>query len=342
MSRARFQPTRLSLCLLIGAALIGSAFLGWRKNQPDDDMQLVVYSGRGEDLIAPLLTRFEQDTGIRVQVRYGQTAEMAATILEEGRNSPADVIFAQDAGALGALARAGRLRVLPGDLLDRVEPRFRSPRGDWIGLSGRARVVVYNPERVRVEDLPADIHGFCDPVWRGRIGWAPANGSYQAFVTALRVTEGEEETRAWLACMQANRPRVYAKNTPILTAVAAGEIDVGLANHYYLHQMIRQQGADFSVRNHYLRSGTLVNVAGVGIIDRSRRRAVAERFIRYLLDTDAQAYFTEETFEYPLARGAEPAPDLTPLRDIETPDLDLGQLEDLNGTLRLLQELGIL
>ncbi len=342
MSRARFQLTRGSPCLLIIGVLIGSVWLGCGKGRVDDTSPLVVYSGRGEDLIAPLLTRFEQDTGIRVQVRYGQTAEMAATILEEGRNSPADVIFAQDAGALGALARAGRLRPLPVNLLDRVEPRFRSPRGDWVGISGRARVVVYNPDRVRVEDLPRDIHGFCDPAWRGRVGWAPANGSYQAFVTALRVTEGEQRTHAWLACMQANRPRVYAKNTPILTAVAAGEIDVGLANHYYLHQMIKQQGADFPVRNHYLQSGTLINVAGVGLIDSSRQRDAAERFIDYLLDADAQAYFTHEIFEYPLARGAKPAPDLTPLRDIETPDLDLGQLEDLDGTLRLLQELGIL
>jgi iron(III) transport system substrate-binding protein len=104
---------------------------------------------------------------------------MAATILEEGANSPADVYYGQDAGALGALAKAGRFTPLPEDVLNQVEPRFRSPEGFWIGTSGRARTVVYNTNELAEANLPDDMFGFCAPEWQGRIGWAPTNGSFR-------------------------------------------------------------------------------------------------------------------------------------------------------------------
>ncbi len=310
-------------------------------HRPGEAETLIVYSGRSEPLIQPLIDVYREQTGVDVRVRYGQTAEMAATILEEGRHSPADILFAQDAGALGALARENRLIPLPADLLDRVDPRFRSPDGVWVGVSGRARVVVYNPRRLSPQELPASVDGLLDPAWRGRIGWAPPNGSFQAFVTAMRMTRGESAAQTWLLGMRDNRTRNYARNTPILFAVASGEIDVGLSNHYYAHQLIRERGDEFPVRNHYL-DETLVNIAGVAIVNTSPNRDQAEAFIRFLLEPEAQAYFTHETFEYPLAREIEPNPALPPLRDLQTPDLDLSNLDDLDGTLRLLMELNLL
>ncbi|MCB0155287.1 MAG: extracellular solute-binding protein, partial [Anaerolineae bacterium] len=191
---------------------------------------LTIYSGRSESLVGPLLDQFEQETGLNVEVRYGDTAQMAATILEEGANSPADVYYGQDAGALGALAKTGRLQVLADDILSQVEPRFRSPEGQWIGTSARARTVIYNSTNLAETDLPDDIFGFCDAAWQGRLGWAPTNGSFQAFVTALRVSEGEERAREWLACIQANEPLVFSNNTSIVQAVGDGEIDAGFVN----------------------------------------------------------------------------------------------------------------
>ena len=329
----------LLLLLLVGIVLTGRFLL---MERVDTRNAITIYSGRSEDLIQPLIDRFTEETGIRVYIRYGQTAEMAATILEEGRNSPADIFFAQDAGALGALSRAGRLAPLPEDLLEEVEPRFRSPKHHWIGVSGRARVAAYNPHRISPEQLPEDLSGFCAPEWQGRVGWAPANGSFQAFVTALRVTQGEEATRTWLACMQANGTRAYAKNTPIIAAVEAGEIDVGLVNHYYIHAMQQGRQTAMHVRNHYFASDVLVNVAGASIIDTSGNKDLAEQFVRYLLAADAQRYFTDHTYEYPLAAHAETNPALPPLRTLQTPDMDLSELDDLEGTLRLLQDLGIL
>ncbi|MFQ5795797.1 MAG: iron ABC transporter substrate-binding protein [Candidatus Bipolaricaulia bacterium] len=306
---------------------------------------LIVYSGRNENLVGPIIERFSEVTGIEVKVRYGETAELAATILEEGQNSPADVYFAQDAGALGALAVEGRLHRLPEALLDRVEPRFRSPDGLWVGITGRARVVAYNTDQVSQAELPVSIWEFTDPKWRGRIGWAPLNGSFQAFITTLRVTQGEARAEAWLRAIRGNRPKVYRNNTAIVDALGRGEIAVGFVNHYYLYRFIAERSESFPVANYYLKGGdpgALINVAGVAIVDTSDRIEITERFIAFLLSEEAQRYFAEQTYEYPLAAGMEVDPRLVPLDEIQTPEIDLSDLEDLRGTLRLLQKVGVL
>jgi iron(III) transport system substrate-binding protein len=307
--------------------------------------EITVYSGRAKTLIEPLLEKFEAATGVKVKARYGDSAELAATILEEGVNSPADVFWAQDAGALGALAAEGKLAKLEPGLLDRVEGRFRSPEGLWVGTSGRARTVVYNTKRLNAEDLPASILEFTDAKWKGRLGWAPTNGSFQAFITAMRRQLGDEQTREWVRGILANEPRVYPKNSAIVAAVGAGEVDAGFVNHYYLFQFLRDQGEGFPARNFYQSKGdpgALVNVAGAAILKTSKRSEEAERFIGYLLSEEAQNYFARETYEYPLIEGVAIDPLLRPLSEIETPALDLSRLDDLAGTLELLQEAGAL
>lgn len=311
----------------------------------DAPRTLTIYSGRSQDLIAPLVERFRAQGDLQVEVRYGGTAELAATILEEGVNSPADIFFAQDAGALGALARRNRLQALPDALLSKVDGRYRSPLGLWLGTSGRARVVVYNTELVPEDTLPASLREFTDPRWKGRLGWAPSNGSFQAFVTALRLTWGEDETRRWLEGILANEPRVYPSNTPIVEAVGRGEIHVGLTNHYYLFRFLAEHGESFPARIHYPTAGAVENLvilSGVAILDTCRNLPAAQRFIEFLLSEEAQAYFASETFEYPLRPGIPVHPLLTPLDQIDAPDLDLSALEDLEGTLELLREVGAL
>lgn len=306
---------------------------------------MVVYSGRNEELVGPIIERFEEESGIDVVVRYGDTAELAATILEEGENSLADIFFSQDAGALGALANEGLLGPLAEDDLSRVEERFRDPDGRWVGVSGRARVVAYNTESLSEEELPSSILDFTDPEWSGRIGWAPTNGSFQAFVTALRLVEGEEVAREWLEGIQANDPRVYENNLAIVQGVASGEIDVGFVNHYYLFQLQQEEGGDVPAANYYFQNGdpgSLVNVAGIGTLNTSDNPAEAEAFLEFMLSEEAQSYFADETFEYPLIEGVPINEELVPLSEIQTPNIDLSNLDDLEGTLELLRETGIL
>jgi iron(III) transport system substrate-binding protein len=311
-----------------------------------DAARLVVYSGRSENLVDPIIARFGEESGIQVEVRYGGTSELAATILEEGDNSPADVFFAQDAGALGALAKAGRLAPLGEDILALVPAGLESRDGDWVGISGRARVLVYNTSELTPEQLPDDVWGLTAEAWRGRVGWAPTNGSFQAFVTALRVLEGEERAQEWLEAMLANDVQPYPNNSAIVEATAAGEISVGLVNHYYLYRFLAEQGETFPARNYYFRTphaGSMINVAGVGVLTTAKNPAAAAEFVKFLLSQEAQQFFANETFEYPLVAGDITVSDiLVPLNEIATPDLDLSDLDDLQGTLELLQSVGAL
>ncbi len=281
---------------------------------------LVVYSGRSESLVGPLIDQFREATGVDVSVKYGSTAEIAATLLEEGANSPADLFFAQDPGGLGAVE--GMLSELPADILATVPKWAGSPDGKWVGISGRARVVVYNTENVSESDLPRTIEGFTDPSWKGRIGWPPTNGSFQAMVTAMRVQWGEDRTRQWIEGIQANEPVAYSKNTPTVAAAGAGEVDVGFVNHYYLYRFLSEEGDGFSARNYYLPGGgpgSIVLVAGAGILETADSRDNAERFLRFMLSQVAQQYFASQTFEYPLVDGVTTHMFLTPLDAVNNP-----------------------
>ena len=333
--------------LVVG--LFGVAWCGQEASGPEESASgggsIVVYSGRNEELVGPMLERFEEESGIDVETRYGDTAELAATLLEEGENSPADLLFAQDAGALGAVADEGLLTPLPAEILERVEERFRDPDGRWVGISGRARVVAYNTEALSEQDLPGSILEFTDPEWRGRIGWAPTNGSFQAFVTALRLIEGEAVAREWLEGIQANDAREYENNLTILEGVTSGEIEVGFVNHYYLFQLREERGGDVPARNYYPQDGdpgALVNAAGIGVLNNSRRTEEAQAFLDFMLSEEAQQYFADETFEYPLVAGIEVNEELVPLSQVETPNIDLSNLDDLEGTLDLLRGTGVL
>ncbi|HYH97474.1 iron ABC transporter substrate-binding protein [Hyalangium sp.] len=306
---------------------------------------LTIYSGRNERLVGPLYKAFTEKTGIQVKVRYGETPQLAATLQEEGARTPADVFIAQDAGALGALARAGHLQPLQKELLEKVDARFRSPDGLWVGLSGRARVVAYNTNKVKPEQLPKSILGFNDPSWKGRIGWAPTNASFQAFVTAMRLLKGDAAAKQWLEGIKALAPRTYKNNAAIIEALARGEIDVGFVNHYYLYAAKKDKGEALPVANHFVAAGdpgALVNVAGAGVLKSSKKADAARKLVAFLLDTEAQRHFAKETYEYPLLPGVEAAPALPSLSQVGSPDLDLSKLEDLRGTLKLLQETGTL
>jgi iron(III) transport system substrate-binding protein len=306
---------------------------------------LVIYSGRGESLVGPLVEMFEAESGIDVEVRYGGTAEMAATLLEEGEASPADLLYAQDPGGLGAVAEAGLLAALPADVLNAVPAGFADPEGHWVGVSGRARVVVYNTDTLSPADLPDDLHGFTDAQWKGLIGIAPTNGSWQIMITALRQVWGEAATEAWLEGIMANEPVLYENNSGIVAAVGAGEVQVGFVNHYYLYRFLAEEGESFPARNYFLPGGgpgSLVMVSGVGQLATAANAVNAQTFIEFLLSETAQTYFRDETFEYPVTAGVAAYAGLTPLSELNSPDIDLADLADLQGTVALLQSVGML
>jgi iron(III) transport system substrate-binding protein len=306
---------------------------------------LTVYSGREEELVAPLFERFEEETGIDVEVRYADSAELAATIAEEGGNSPADVFFAQDPGSLGAVEE--QLAELPAEVLERVDERFRDDDGRWVGTSGRARVLAYNTDELEEGDVPDSVFDLVDEEWRGKVGLPPTNASFQAFVTAMRLDAGEERTREWLEALKANDVKFYEKNTPVVEAVAAGEIKLGLVNHYYLY-LVKEEQPDAPIANKYLPGddpGALVSVAGAGVLAGSDDEEAAIRFVEFLLADPQQRFYTEEAeeAEIPLVAGIEPREDVPSLDELagSGPDVDLSRFgEELERTLELLNETG--
>jgi iron(III) transport system substrate-binding protein len=306
---------------------------------------LTIYSGREERLVKPLFDRFTRDTGIQLQVRYGSSAQLAATLLEEGSRSPADVYFSQESGLLGLVAREGTLKVLPAATLAKVPVRFRAPGKRWVGTSGRARVIAYNTNELTRAQLPKTIWELTKPTWRGKIGIAPTNASFQAFVAVMRIVHGEDRTRDWLHGVKANQPTFYTGNTQVVQAVARGEVQVGLVNHYYLHNL-RVQTPTMPVENHFLGKGdpgALVNAAGVGILASSGKQAAAQRFVDFLLSPWAQRFIARGPggAEYPLVRGVTPRPGLPKLGEIKGPAINLGRLgRDLPPAVRLLNETG--
>lgn len=322
---------------------------GSRSEELAGSGKLIIYSGRAESLVQPIIDQFEAESNIDVAVRFGSTSELAGVLLEEGQKSPADIFFAQDPGGLGAVQAAGLLMPLPTEILAEVPPRFAAEERDWIGISGRARTVVYNSEVIQnpESELPDDMFGFADPQWDGRIGWAPSNGSFQAMVTAMRTAWGEDKTRQWLQGIQVNNPVVYPKNTPIVAGTAAGEVDVGFVNHYYLHRFLAEEGQDFPARNHFLPGGgpgSLIMVSGAGILEGADNKDNAEKFLSFLLSVPGQHYFKEQTFEYPVVEGIPVSSMLPSIAELNSTaiDITLADLVDLQGTQDLLLDLGII
>jgi iron(III) transport system substrate-binding protein len=336
------MKTHSGLTILPALALL---FAGCQSEKPpaaetETPKSITIYSGRNEKLIGPLLDRFSESHGIEVEVRYASTSELTATLMEEGEHTPADLFIAQDAAALGALSRAGALKQLPETTLALVPARFRGPDGDWVGISGRARVVVYNTELIQPDELPQSLMEVTDSRFAEKFGVAPGNASFQAHMAAYRAINGDEALEPLLVGMAANKPKIYPKNTPIVEAVIAGEIEWGLVNHYYLLRALAER-PDAPAKN-YLMPGEdgsdFVNVAGVA---RLGDNSAALELIDYLLSTDAQRYFSEETHEYPLIES------LAPDSDLGAGDLDALRVnyadvsESLEPTLVMIQSSGL-
>ncbi|MEE9452073.1 MAG: extracellular solute-binding protein, partial [Gammaproteobacteria bacterium] len=328
--------------IVLAFVLIASILFYQYSSRSDDASTLVVYSGRSEALIGPLLKQFERDSGISLDVRYNSTAPLATQILQEGDNTPADVVFFQESGYLDLLAEETLLLPLDPSLLEQVDVRYRDDEGYWIGTSARLRVLAYNTDLLTPEQLPETLQDLADEQWRDKIGWALSNASTQAHLSALRELWGEEALTEWLLAIKANQPKRYASNAQILNAVANQEIAIGWLNHYYLYRL-KQQRPDLAVANYDFpaqgQAGNLMISAGAGILASTEKADLAQQFIAYLIAAPGQTYFTEEDFEYPTQSGFPVNTALPSLDDISLTEVPQSVLVDVVPTIQLLESL---
>ena len=306
---------------------------------PELSGELNLYSGRNEFLVGRLVDYIEGlYDDFEITPRYRDSVDLVNTIVNEGENTSADVFFSVNAGALGALADEGRARTLSDDVLELVDPSFRTD--SWVGTSGRARTVPYNTEALSESDLPTDIMAYEE--FESDLGWAPGYGSCQAFVTAMRILEGEDRTRQWLQGVVDSGIEQYNDEFRVCQAIADGEIDAGFTNHYYI-QRVLDGNPDAPIATQFTEgdAGVVFNVAGAAVVDATDQPDLAEDFLRHLLSAEAQEFFAVETFEYPMIDEVDPVGNLPPASDLEVPDLDLSQLSDLEPTIDLMRDVGI-
>lgn len=347
------RTCRALIAALTGVLLLAGCSGGGTSTAPggsspsaDAEGALVIYSGRSEALVGPLLQRLKAETGREVEIQYAGTAELAAKLLEEGANSPADVYFSQDAGALGALKGTDALATLNDATVAGIDPAYIDKDSKWVATSARVRVAVVNPE---VAPTAADLQTVDDlvkPELKGKIGYAPTNASFQSFVTALRVGKGEDGAKKWLEDFKALEPKAYASNNAVLEGVERGEVGVGLINHYYWHKYATEKGAENTTSNlvYFPASDPagLINVAGAGVLESSKRPQAAQQVVAFLLSPEAQQYFADETAEYPVRAEVKPKYDLAPLNLTEASNIDLNDLDSLDESQRLLRDVGMI
>lgn len=307
---------------------------------------LTIYAGRSKELVDGIIERFKKESGLNVQVKYGKTSDLALVLQEEGPNSPADLFWAQDAGALGAVSQAGLFEDLAPAVLGQVDTAFKNDHAHWVALTGRARTLAYSTIRLTPASLPTSILQLTDPKWKGKLAWSPENASFQSFVTAMRKTQGEDKTRAWLEAMKKNEPKAYPNNAAIIEAIAAGEADLGLPNHYYLLGF-KDKDPNYPVAQTFFAqgdAGNLVNVSGAGILKASKNKEAANAFLNFILSKAGQTYMANDEFEYPVITGVSLHSGLTPFSELQKVkmNVDLNSLSDLKGTLALLKSTGIL
>jgi iron(III) transport system substrate-binding protein len=307
---------------------------------------ITLYNGQHEQTTAALVAAFEQQTHIQVNVRSGDEAELADQIMQEGSSSPADVFYTENTPVLEALRERGLLASVSASTLAAVPSRYDSAEGDWVGVSARVSVLVYNTSQVAPSQLPSSILELAQPRWKGKLGFAPSETDFQPLITAIVKRDGVAVAERWLKGLQANA-RIYPDNETVVAQVNNGESALGPINHYYWFRLRAEVGdAGMHSALHYYAPddpGDLVDVSGAAVLRSSSHQADAQTFLAFLVSHAGQEVIAHShSYEYPLRPGVGPAPGLRPFAQLHPESLTPAQLGDGSQALALEQKLGLL
>jgi iron(III) transport system substrate-binding protein len=324
--------------LLVAAPLLaGCGLLG--------DPDLVIYNAQHEELMTEIVPIFEEQTGLDVELRNGKDLELANQLVAEGDESPADVFLTENSPAMSIVDNAGLFAPVSEDATAPIPDEYVPSSGSWTGILARSTVAMYNTGSLTEADLPESILDFADPEWEGRVGFSPTGADFQAIVSAVLELEGEEATRTWLEGLAANGV-VLQNNLVVMQSADAGEIDAGIAYHYYWYRDQEENGTDSDNSQLYFFGdqdpGAFLSVSGAGILESSENAAEAEQFVEWLTSTPAQQAMAESyALEYPLNPEAELNPEVKPFDELEPQTVDVASLNGPQVT-ELMTEAGLL
>jgi iron(III) transport system substrate-binding protein len=312
----------LAATLLTASTLSGCGVFG----SPD----LVIYNAQHEQLLDELIPLFEEESGLEVELRSGKDLEMANQIVEEGDDSPADVFLTENSPAMSIVDNAGLFAELPESATATIPEQYVPADRSWTGFLARSTVAMYNTDTMTEADMPASILDFAKPEWKGRVAFSPTGADFQAIVSAVLALEGEEATQAWLEGLKANGV-IVQNNLVVMQSVDSGEVDAGIAYHYYWYRDRAENGTDSDNSElHFFGDqdpGAFLSISGAGILASSEHQEAAEEFVTWLTGTEAQQAMGESyALEYPLNPDASLDPDVKPFDELEPPQVDVASL----------------
>jgi iron(III) transport system substrate-binding protein len=343
--------TRRSLlkCLAVTAALAaGGLVTSACSSSSSSATTLVLYNGQHPQTTDALVSAFENKTGINVLVRNNDEDILADQIVEEGSHSPADLIFTENSPALEFLQEKGLLAPVDKSVLANTPSRFDSPEGDWVGVTARVSVLIYNTSELTPSQLPTSVLQLADPRWRGKLALAVGETDFQPIVTAVDRAYGEQRTLTWLEGMKANAgSHTYPDNETITSMVNDGTVAIGVINQYYWYRERVLVGA---ARMHSAIAyfapqdpGYVIDVSGAAVLASSKHKAAAEEFLAFITSRQGQDIIAHGTsFEYPIASGVTTAEGETPFAQLQPYPISVAELGDGATAIALLQQVQLL
>jgi iron(III) transport system substrate-binding protein len=346
---------RAAVAAATAAMLAAGVALTACSSSPAGPNTITVYSGQHEQTTEHLISAFEQKTGISVAVRYGDEDQFADQILAEGSRSPADVFLTENSPPLESLQAKGLLAAVDASTLAHTPSRFNSPQDDWVGVSARVSVIVYNPSLISASQLPTHVSQLADPQYRGKLAIAPGETDFQPIVTAYQRAYGTAATLTWLKAIDANASgHIYPDNETIADEVNRGQAAFGIVNQYYWYRLRAEIGAGnihskiayFAPRD----PGYVLDVSGAAVLKSSRHQADAQKFLAFLVSKEGQEIIATPgngadqslSFEYPIASGVTTRAGETPFSQLQPYPITIGQLGDGSTAIRLMTEAGLL
>lgn len=344
------RPLR-RLAALVAAVVLGGVLAACGSAAGTGSQSITLYNGQHEQTTDSIAAAFERATGITVDVRNGTEDTLANQILTEGAHSPADVIFTENSPALEYLQSKGLLAKVDARTLASTDRRYDSPRDDWVGVSARVSVLIYNPGLITRSALPTSVLQLADPTYKGKLAFAAAETDFQPIVTAVDRAYGTARTLSWLKGIKANvGGHTYTSNETICDEVNRGAVAFGVVNQYYWYRLRAEIGrsnmhsdiAYFAPHD----PGYVVDVSGAAVLESSHHQAAAQRFLAFLVSKTAQSIIADPTksisFEYPIDSGVTTKAPETPFDQLQPYPITVADLGDGSTAVSLLKEAGFL